>query len=371
MQNSKKKYSKINRYRRTFHNTRRHRKKSKYIGGTKPTDRFLFRTLHEKSNIINAEANVHLENITSIHNEAKEGLEKAKENVEIAELDLTRETDQFNQHIAVEARMITSEKNLLVAREELYNAENIFEKADDELTKAEAEVAACDLYKTRKANIDDTTGIIALKNNRSKTAIIYNKVNEEWKLANADYLAKRKLYEDKIKELTKEVKPKQTMYGNMTSLFHISDKDKIKQKEALNTYYKNNPDSKNSVDQLKSDKKSSEKKFHTYMILKQHLRTDYDNAVELLNREIKKQAESDELSLYSYSNSNSNSNSNIPSTQEVQQARGSDGSYESDIYTGDRSKLLSVANAGGRKKSKNKKINTKKRHIKRRPTKNK
>jgi hypothetical protein len=447
----KKQYSKINKYRRTFHNTR-HRKKGKYIGGKHEIDRYEFEDLKSKSITLNNEAEKKLKLIIIEHNEASKALKEAlynvgiqeednesarepkeddgsarepkeddgsarepkeddgsareteednesaretkednesareteednesaretkvaahkemkeaQDNVDIAEMDFKRETDQFNQGISVKGRMIASKKILDDANiklhnvnkklgdpmKKLYEAEDNFEEADDKLTKANAEVEACKLYEKKNANTyNPKNDDIKMDSFQSKETLVYNgrlashayhMIFDDFPKVKTDYLAKKKLYEDKIKEIINKANPNQTMSNVINRLFYSSNK--IKQKKALNTYYKNNPESKKTVDELKSDKKRSEMIYHVYNFLIPHLKTDYDNAVILMD---KKQKREDDVEVMK-----------ITGISEEEWIGRSDGRTWS---------------GGGRKKRYTKKRYTKKRYIKRRPKKNK
>lgn len=280
----KKRDSKIKKFRRTVRKLR-HSKKGIYIGGEEE-EVMAKDLLNAKMARINEKASITFAKSLNEYNEAKSALDIAKKKLEEAENQKKIDTDENDKYHAFisEERMKGDEYNLNEAKQELYKAEDKFEQTENEYIGEQAYKEACELYKTKKANLNflgeekvseltlsDLT-LIMKKTEDAYKDIHYNKM----KPAKEDYERKKSDYKEKLNKVIK-MATANTKRGGF-SLFSTKDKDKDRDREALYKYYKEDNIIKKEVENYKNEKNIARLEYEKYAYLDAHLRQDCVNA---------------------------------------------------------------------------------------------
>jgi hypothetical protein len=177
--------------------------------------------------------------------------------------------------------MTANEKNLYKAKQEFYTAEDNFEELENKFIRANAHKEACELYKTKKANLSNFEGIQVSKLSLSDLGTIkditkkaYETIHDnEMMIAETDYKRKEKVYktalDEAIKTATANIKP------GFLGLFRNKDKDR----EALYKYYKEHNTIKKEVKHHKEQKNIARLEYEKYAFLASYLRKDWDDAI--------------------------------------------------------------------------------------------
>jgi hypothetical protein len=277
----KKHDSKIKKFRRTVRKLR-HSKKGIYIGGEEEVV-MAKDLLNAKMARINEKALITFDKSLHKYNEAKSDLDKAKKKLEEAENQKKIDTDENDKYYAFisEERMKGDEDNLYEAKQELYKAEDKFEETENKYIGEQAHKEACELYKTKKANLtflgEEKVSELILSDLTlimNKTEHAYRDIhNNEMKPARKDYEIKESDYKEKLNKVIKMANAN-TKRG-VFSLFSTKDKDKDRDREALYKYYKGDNNIKEEVEEYKIKKNIARLKYEKYAYLEAYLRQDY------------------------------------------------------------------------------------------------